>query len=131
MFGFPPLQTATGGSPAVVALTLLGLFVTAVLSLVVAYLLIRGYRRNRDRARLYLGIGLVLLTTSPIVLQFVLTNATVSPGLRSVAANTSKLVGLAAMLYAIYGVTRPRRQSRAKTEGGPDPSSDRSGEESP
>lgn len=130
MPGFTPLQTATGGSPAVVALTLLGLFVTAVLSLVVAYLLVRGYRRNRDRARLYLGIGLVLLTTGPIVLQFALTNAAVSPGIRSIAANTSKLAGLAAMLYAIYGVTRSRERQRSKADGEPDPNPDRSEEDS-
>lgn len=100
-----PLQTATGGSPFVVAVTLVGLLVTAALAVVVAYLLVRGYRRNRNRARLYLAVGLVLLTTGPIVIQLVLTNATeVSPVGRSLAANASKLVGLGAVLYAIYGV---------------------------
>ena len=102
--GFAPLQTATGGSPTVVALTLAGLLVTAGLALAVAYLLVRGYRRNRDPARLYLAVGLVLLTTGPIALQLVLTNATdVSPVGRAAAANASKLLGLAAVLYAIYG----------------------------
>ena len=104
-----PLQTATGGSPFVVALALVGLLVTAVLSLGVAYLLLRGYRRNRNRARLYLAIGLILLTTGPIVIQLVLTNfTTVSEVGRSAAANASKLLGLSVMLYAIYGVSRPR-----------------------
>lgn len=105
MVPIAPLQTATGGEPFVVALTLVGLLVTAILALVVAYLLIRGYRRNRDRARLYLAIGLVFLTTVPIVIQLVLTNVTeVSPVARSLAANASKLVGLGVVLYAIYGV---------------------------
>ena len=104
-----PLQTATGGSPFVVALALLALLLTAALSLVVAYLIVRGYRRNRDRARLYLAVGLILLVTGPIVIQLVLTNVTaVSPVARSAAANASKLLGLGAVLYAIYGAARPR-----------------------
>lgn len=105
MFPLDPIQTATGGSPLVVAVTLVALLVTAVVALVVAYLLIRGYRRNQDRARLYFAVGLILLTTSPIALQLVLANVTdVSPVGRSAAANASKLLGLGAMLYAIYGV---------------------------
>lgn len=106
----------TGGSPLVVVLALVGLFVTAVLSLVVASLVIRGYRRNRDRARLWLGIGLILLTTAPIVLQLVLTNIGISEVGRSAAANASKLLGLGAMLYAIYGVTRPHKSSGASSD---------------
>lgn len=106
-----PLQTAVGGSPFVVALALAGLLLTAVLSLVVASLIVRGYRRNRDRARLYLAIGLILLVTGPIAIQLALTNVTaVSPVVRSAAANASKVLGLAAMLYAIYGTARPRDQ---------------------
>lgn len=104
-----PLQTATGGSPLVVALALLGLLATAALSLAVAYLVVRGYRRNRDPGRLYLAVGLILLTAGPILLQLLLTNLTAVPAVgRSAAANASKLLGLGAMLYAIYGVARPR-----------------------
>lgn len=111
-----PLQTATGGSPFIVAVTLVGLLVTAALALVVAYLLVRGYRRNRNRARLYLAVGLVLLTTGPIVIQLVLTNATeVSPVGRAAAANASKLLGLGAVLYAIYGAAS--RTVSAKVDG--------------
>ncbi|MFC7189108.1 DUF7521 family protein [Halocatena marina] len=110
---YPVLQTAIGGSPFIVVLVLLGLFTTAALSLVVAYLVFRGYLRNRDPARLSLAIGLVLLTTGPIVIQLVLTNLTpVSMVGRSVAANTSKLLGLGAMLYAIYGIARSPQTGR-------------------
>ncbi|QLG28778.1 hypothetical protein HUG10_15060 [Halorarum halophilum] len=110
MVATTPLQTATGGSPLVVVLALLALLLTAALSLVVAYLIVRGYRRNRDRARLYLAVGLILLVTGPIVIQLVLTNVTAaSPVARSAAANASKVLGLGAMLYAIYGAARPRR----------------------
>ena len=105
----PVLQTATGGSPLVVVLTLLGLLATAALSLAVAYLVARGYRRNRNPARLSLAVGLVLLTTGPILVQLVLSNVTAaSPVVRAAAANASKLLGLVAMLYAIYGVSRRR-----------------------
>jgi drug/metabolite transporter (DMT)-like permease len=114
------LQTGTnaiGGSPLVVILVLLGLLLTAGLSLVVAYLVIRGYRRNRNRSRLYLAIGLVLLTAGPIVIQLVLSNLTTMSQIgRSAAANASKLLGLGAMLYAIYGVTRPRTTTKRKRD---------------
>lgn len=104
-----PLQTATGGSPLVVALALVGLLLTAALSLAVAYRVVRGYRRNRSRARLYLAVGLILLTAGPISIQLVLTNFTDVPTVgRSAAANASKLLGLGAMLYAIYGATYSR-----------------------
>ncbi|WP_436343898.1 DUF5985 family protein [Natronorubrum sp. FCH18a] len=107
MRSFGLLQTATGGSELLVVLALFGLVVTAGASLVVAYVIARGYRRNRDPARLWLAVGLVLLATGPIVLQFVLTNAAVGTDVvRSAVANASKLLGLGAILYAIYGVPR-------------------------
>lgn len=111
-----PFQ-ATGGSPTVVTLVFVSLLLTVVLSLVVAYLLLQGYRRNRDAGRLALAVGLVFLTTVPFVAQFVLTNATsVPPVTRSAVANASKLLGLGAMLYAIYGVSRSRVARRPAGE---------------
>lgn len=51
----------------------------------------------------------MLLTAGPIVIQLVLSNVTTMSAVgQSAAANTSKLLGLGAMFYAIYGVTRPR-----------------------
>lgn len=95
---------ATGGSVLLVLLALLGLLLTAVLSLWVAYLVVRGYRQNPNRARLYLALGLLLLTTGPIVIRLVFSNLPhLSAVEQSAAANTSKLLGLGAMLYAIYG----------------------------
>lgn len=115
MRSFSLLQTTTGGSELLVVLTLLGLLVTAGLSVVVAYVIARGYRRNRDPDRLWLAVGLVLLVTGPIVLQFVLTNLAVGSAVgRSAAANASKLLGLGAILYAIYGVSRRREPGNAR-----------------
>lgn len=106
MLSIIPLQ-ATGGSSAVITLVFISLLLTVCLSLAVAYLLLRGYRRNREAGRLALAVGLVLLTTVPFVAQFALTNVTSVPAItRSAIANASKLFGLVAMLYAIYGVSR-------------------------
>lgn len=114
------LQTATetmGGSPATLLLAFFGLLLTVCLSLVVAYLIVNGYRRNRNRSRLYLAVGLLFLTTGPIVFQFLLTNfTTMSQVGRSAVANASKLLGLGAMLYAIYGQTG---RSRARADDRP------------
>jgi Na+-driven multidrug efflux pump len=111
------LQTAIGGSVVVVVLTLIGTALTAVLSLVLAYRVIRGYRRNRSRARLSLALGLVLLTTVPILLQFVLATFTdiLDVG-RALATTVSELLGLVAMLYAIYGTTRQTTSRRTESE---------------
>ena len=109
MVPITPIQTATGGSPLVVALVLLGMFLTTVLSLLVAYVMVTGYREHRNRTHLAMAVGVIMLTAGPILIQLVLTNAMdVSQLGRSLAANASKLVGLAAMLYSIYGVTRTR-----------------------
>lgn len=94
----------------VVVLSLIGFALTAVVSLIVAYHVIRGYRRNRSRARLYLALGLVLLTTVPILLGLVTPVVGVSPVGRSLVTTVSELLGLAAMLYAIYGPTRPHTE---------------------
>ena len=120
-----PLQTATGGSTLVVVLALVGLLLTAVLSLAVASLMVRGYRRHRDRARLSLAVGLILLTTGPILAQLALTNLTdVSVAGRSAVANASKLLGLCAMLYAIYGVAERRRTATVSVEVDAGPGAD-------
>jgi hypothetical protein len=97
------LQTVTGGSGAVVVLALAGLLVAAGLSLVVVYKLFEGYRRNGTRPMLALAVGLVLLVTGPIFLRLAFANlVTVSPAARSLATTASELLGLAAIMYAIY-----------------------------
>lgn len=120
MFSPPSLQTATGGSVVVVVLSLLGMALTAGLSLIVAYRVIQGYRRNRSRARLSLAFGLVLLTTGPILLQFVLPSLTdVSAVGRALVTTVSELLGLMAMLYAIYGATRSSFPPTGRVESDP------------
>lgn len=97
------LQTTVGGSRIVVLLALVGLLVAAALSLVVVYRLVDGYRRNGTRPMLVLGVGLALLVTGPIFLRLAFANVVeVSPATRSVATTASELLGLSAILYAIY-----------------------------
>ncbi|UPW00923.1 hypothetical protein M0R88_02180 [Halorussus gelatinilyticus] len=97
------LQTAVGGSRLVVLLALAGLLLAAVLSLVVVYELFEGYRRNGTGPMLVLAVGLALLVTGPIFLRLAFANLVdVSPAARSLATTASELLGLAAILYAIY-----------------------------
>ncbi len=97
------LQTAVGGSQLVVLLALAGLLLAAGLSLVVVYKLFAGYRRNGTGPMLILAVGLALLVTGPIFLRLAFANLLdVSPAAQSLATTASELLGLAAILYAIY-----------------------------
>jgi uncharacterized membrane protein len=98
-----PLQTATGGSTTVVLLVFAALFVAAVLSLYLARRLYDGYRARGGRSRLLLGVGLVLVTTVPILLRLVLSNLpAVDATTRSLAVTGCQLVGLLLVLGVIY-----------------------------
>lgn len=101
--GKSALQTATGGSAAVVLLAFTALFVATILSVYLALRFYRGYRRGGSRAMLGLLIGLVLLTTVPFVLRLVLTNVGgVAPTTRSILATGSQLTGLLVILTVVY-----------------------------
>ena len=63
-----------GGSATLVVLVFVALVLATVLSLYLAGRLYQGYRRGGGRGMLLLGVGLVLLTTVPILLRFVLSN---------------------------------------------------------
>ena len=100
--------TATGGSPVVVVLALLGVAVATGLSLLIAYEALRGYRGSNDTGMLLLAVGIVCLTATPNTLRVVLPTFTGAPeSLRLLLATGSELLGLACILLAIYG--RPRQ----------------------
>ncbi|MEF8780238.1 MAG: hypothetical protein V5A46_06140 [Haloferacaceae archaeon] len=104
----PPVDAtvaaATGGSATVVALVFLALFVATILSLYVAARLYQGYRSGGSPGMLRLGIGLVLLTTVPILLRLVFTNVPgADPTTRALLATASQLAGLLLILGVIYG----------------------------
>lgn len=95
--------SAVGGSPTLVLLAFAALFVATVLSLYLARRLYDGYRETGGRARLLLGVGLVLVTTVPILLRLLLSNLPeTDPTLRSLAVTACQLVGLLLVLGVIY-----------------------------
>lgn len=96
-------QTVVGGSPAAVLLALLVTAVLVVLSLVVAYEAIRGYRGSDDPALLALAVGVVLVSAGPTFATLVLTNLTATAGdVVSLVQRVAELLGLLTMLYAMY-----------------------------
>jgi len=105
MYG-PLLQLrATGNEPSV-ALAVLGLSVLSVaLSVAVAAVLVRGYRRGPGRrGMLVLAVGLVMLTTVPELLRVALPTVTGVGVLgRSLLVSGCELLGLGAILRAVYG----------------------------
>jgi len=101
-----PLQLdATGGDLWLVV----GIFVLSTLSILlsvlIAALLVRGYRRGPGHTgMLALAIGLILLTTVPELLRFGLPTFTpVGTVDRSILVSGCELAGLGTILWAVYG----------------------------
>ncbi len=85
----------------VVALLALGAAV--VYSLRVAYTVVEGYRTAESSSVVYIAAGLLLLTTVPILLRFVLATVVSLPAYAiSGLTGLSELLGLGAILYVIY-----------------------------
>lgn len=97
----------TAGPDAAVALVLAvfaALIVATGLSIYLAVRFYRGYSRRGSVDHLLLAVGLVLLTTVPMVLRFVLSNVpTVDPAWREVLATAAQLLGLFVIVGVIYG----------------------------
>ncbi|WP_226007239.1 DUF7521 family protein [Natrinema salinisoli] len=85
-------------------LTVASLFLVALFGTIIAYQAYRGYRRNDASSMLYLAIGLLLLTLCPFLVNVVLTTV-VSPDRIVIAflENVSRLCGLVAITYSLYG----------------------------
>lgn len=96
---------ATGGDPSVAVAVLALSLLSLVLSLTVAAVLVRGYRRGPGRrGMLVLAAGLVLLTTVPELLRIVLPSVTgIDVVGRSLLVSGCELLGLGAILRAVYG----------------------------
>lgn len=78
--------------------------VTAVVGAFVAYQAFRGYRRNASQVMLYLAIGIVLLTTAPVAVRLALeVLAVLDDAGRALLAQTLRVAGLIAVLYAVAG----------------------------
>jgi hypothetical protein len=74
---------------------------TALVGAFVAYQAYRGYRRNDSGRMLYLAIGILLLTTVPVVIRqpLVLFELT-TRAQAGLVAQTCRVLGLLAVLYS-------------------------------
>ena len=98
---FPLATTASSLPIAILAVfTLAG---AVVYSTRIAYTLYRGYRTATTSRAGYVAVGLLLITTVPIVLRFVMaTVGTVPTAVILVVVAISEIAGLAAILVGIY-----------------------------
>ncbi|WP_440767326.1 DUF7521 family protein [Natronorubrum sp. DTA7] len=85
-------------------LTVATLFLVALFGTVIAYQAYRGYRRNDAGSMLYLAAGLLLLTLCPFLVNVTVTTVA-SPGqvVTVFLENVSRLLGLVAIMYSLYG----------------------------
>lgn len=96
---------ATGADP-FIALGVLALsVVSVVLSLAIAGILVRSYRRGpAHRGMLWLAVGLIFLTTIPEVLRVGLPTVTDLGSIgRSILVSGCELFGLGTILWIVYG----------------------------
>ena len=96
---------ATGADP-LIALGVLVLSVfSVVLSLTIAVVLVRGYRRGpAHRGMLWLAVGLIFLITVPELLRVGLPTATdIGAADRSILVSGCELFGLGTILWVVYG----------------------------
>lgn len=101
-----PLQ-ATANAEVIALLLFLGLVLAIVLSTVVLARGLEGYRRSGDPALLGMALGILLLSGAPIVVNVGTQTLTdLAAWQVSVAADCTRLSGLALVLYMIYGTER-------------------------
>jgi len=85
-------------------LTVGTLFLVALIGTIIAYQAYRGYRRNDAQSMLYLAVGLLLLTLCPFLINVAITTFTSAQQIVTVFfENVSRLVGLVAIMYSLYG----------------------------
>ena len=96
---------ATGTEPSIALAVVVLSVLSLVLSLAIATLLVRGYRRGPGRTgMLALAVGLLLLTAIPELLRIALPTVTgVGTVGRSLLTSGCELLGLGTILWAIYG----------------------------
>ncbi|WP_339106430.1 hypothetical protein [Haloterrigena salinisoli] len=85
-------------------LTVASLFLVALIGTIIAYQAYRGYRRNDASSMLYLAVGLLFLTLCPFLINVTVTTALRTDQVVTVfLENVSRLVGLIAIMYSLYG----------------------------
>lgn len=98
------LQSTVGGDPGIILLVFLSLFLATLLSIYLAFRLYRGYQSGGEPGMLFLGIGLVLLTTVPMLLRLLLSNVPfIETTWQEIIATACQLLGLLVILGVIHG----------------------------
>jgi len=98
------LQSATGGSVPVAAAVLIGQAITFALACWIVYRAAEGYRASRAPALLWLAVGVALLAAAPTAARVLLPTFTSAPDVTvQGVALVGEVLGLTAILYAIYG----------------------------
>ena len=103
MIGAWFLLVVTTGSLPIAILALFALAGAIVYSTRIAYTLYRGYQTATNSQAGYLAVGLLLITTVPIALRFVMaTLGTLSTAVILIVTAACEIVGLGAILVSIY-----------------------------
>ena len=85
-------------------LTVASLFLVALIGTIIAYQAYRGYRRNDASSMLYLAVGLLLLTLCPFLINVAVTTLVgAEQVVTAFLENVSRLAGLVAIMYSLYG----------------------------
>jgi len=93
----------TGGSVVVGVAAFATFFVALVLSVLVTYQCVRGYRQSRRRPMLFLAVGVFLLASAPLFLRLLLGNLhSITPATRIFVVAVTELTGLLTILYVVY-----------------------------
>ena len=97
------LTTASPDSLPIAILALFALGAAVLYSIRIAYTLIARYRSAGSSDAGYVALGLLFLTTVPIILHFILASIGGIPGdTIDIVTALSELIGLTAILVTIY-----------------------------
>lgn len=88
---------------AIESLVFAGQAVAFVLACWITYRAINGFRAATGSALLWLALGIVLLSAIPTIVRFLLPTVGVTAIVTAFTARICELIGLLAVLYAIYG----------------------------
>lgn len=92
-----------GGGPIVVLLGILMFLVATVLSVIVTYRFIEGYRQTGSRPILLLATGMFFLAPAPMFIRLITSNIGAIPlTVQMLAPSLSELTGLLVILYVLY-----------------------------
>jgi hypothetical protein len=99
-----PQITVEGGTTVVGLLALAAFFVATILSVLVTYRFVQGYRRSRAMPILFLAVGMFLLAPAPMFVRFVVGNVVAVPSaVRILTTSLLESAGLLTILVVVYG----------------------------